>query len=468
MASLKEPIVLPHPEDPFHCCKLGRKKYATILTNLVTNYSDGFVLAINNKWGTGKTTFVKMWQQHIELGEQASTIYFNAWENDFEDNPLTALMGELKVWSGAGKSEEPYKSLLQHAAALSKEIAPAIVKAVAEKYIDTQVLTDVLEAATKGASDIFVREVDEYSKKKDSIAQFRKKLADFINTKNGSKPLVFIIDELDRCRPNYAVAILEQIKHFFSIKNMIFVLSIDKEQLGHAVRGVYGSDRIDADEYLRRFVDIEFSLPDPTEGKFLDFLYQYYEFDSIFSSSFRKNNADFDHDPSAFLSSCKVFFRDFSLRKQQKLMASLKIILTGFSHQERILPKILVFLAYIKSEHVLYYNDIKTRRLEISDLHKKFYEVVDQFIKVDDAYFLLSIEGYLLNFYGNSLDLDIRGNKIFTLDPSEQKYQLQVTSRIDDKRLFDFFNSLSRDPSVFHRKIDFYLKKIDLIDNFKL
>ena len=47
-------------DNPFNNCKLDRKKYAEVLTNIVSSYSDGFVLAINNKWGTGKTTFVKM------------------------------------------------------------------------------------------------------------------------------------------------------------------------------------------------------------------------------------------------------------------------------------------------------------------------------------------------------------------------------------------------------------------------
>lgn len=76
-------------EYPFINCKLGREKYANVLTSIVANYGDGFVLALNNKWGAGKTTFVKMWEQML-INKEYQTIYFNAWENDFEDNPLTA------------------------------------------------------------------------------------------------------------------------------------------------------------------------------------------------------------------------------------------------------------------------------------------------------------------------------------------------------------------------------------------
>ncbi|MFV5687123.1 P-loop NTPase fold protein [Flavobacterium sp. ZT3R25] len=90
--------------NPFANCKLDRRKYANVLLDLVNSYSNGFVLAINNKWGTGKTTFIKMWEQDLK-DKELQTVYFNAWENDFENNPLTALMGELK--NITTKSTEP-------------------------------------------------------------------------------------------------------------------------------------------------------------------------------------------------------------------------------------------------------------------------------------------------------------------------------------------------------------------------
>src|SRR5260370_28284823 len=82
-------------DNPFVNCKLNRESYAKVITEIIGNYADGFVLAINNEWGTGKTTFVKMWKQQLDNGG-FQTIYFNAWENDFNNNPLVALMSELK------------------------------------------------------------------------------------------------------------------------------------------------------------------------------------------------------------------------------------------------------------------------------------------------------------------------------------------------------------------------------------
>src|SRR5690606_39135017 len=89
------PLIIPDDgSNPFVNCKLDRKKYAEVLTMTVSNYADGFVMAINNKWGTGKTTFIKMWEQQLK-NEKFQTLYFNAWENDFQPEVLIALISEL-------------------------------------------------------------------------------------------------------------------------------------------------------------------------------------------------------------------------------------------------------------------------------------------------------------------------------------------------------------------------------------
>src|SRR5690606_3684965 len=293
-------------ENPFANCKLDRQKYANILTNIIKSYPAGFVLALNNKWGTGKTTFVKMWQKDLE-NQNFKTLYFNAWENDFENDPLTALMGELKTLTKTG-AELKFKDTLKHAAVLTKNIAPLVVKAVADRYVDTNKVTDIIVGVTKGLSEVFEHEVQEYAKKKKSISDFKQSLSKFIENSSGGKPLIFFVDELDRCRPNYAVSILEQIKHFFSVPNIVFVLSIDKGQLGGAIKGVYGSDEIDSDEYLRRFIDLEYSIPDPKPDLFFNYLYNFFQFDDFFMSPERVKHRGLSSDKSNFIKTCELLF----------------------------------------------------------------------------------------------------------------------------------------------------------------
>ena len=92
------------PQNPFAGDVLDRKKYADVLTSVVDAYShSGCVLALNGKWGTGKTTFVNMWKAQMD-NQGYKTIYFNAWESDYMEDPLVALVSELKVINASDAS----------------------------------------------------------------------------------------------------------------------------------------------------------------------------------------------------------------------------------------------------------------------------------------------------------------------------------------------------------------------------
>ena len=84
--------------------------------------------------------------------------------------------------------------------------------------------------------------------------------------------------------------ILEKVKHFFSIPGIVFVLSIDKIQLGNAVRGFYGSEQLNADEYLRRFIDIEFRIPTPNAYDVSKYYYGYFKLKEFFVNKIFYNN----------------------------------------------------------------------------------------------------------------------------------------------------------------------------------
>ena len=126
---LKHDAIIPDIKQAFLNCKLEREQYAKVLTQIVSNYADGFVLAINNEWGAGKTTFVRMWQQQLK-NQQFETLYFNAWENDYEDEPLIALLAELKHLNI--KDNTALKKLIKTGAALTKSVFPLLIHALAE------------------------------------------------------------------------------------------------------------------------------------------------------------------------------------------------------------------------------------------------------------------------------------------------------------------------------------------------
>lgn len=86
---------------------------------------------------------------------------------------------------------------------------------------------------------------------------------------NDDCPLVVVIDELDRCRPSYAVELLETAKHLFSVDGVVFVLALTRAELARSVKILYG-DGFDATGYLRRFIDVDFRLPEPDREILID------------------------------------------------------------------------------------------------------------------------------------------------------------------------------------------------------
>ena len=297
--------------DPFANCQLGRKKYAEILTQIVSMYNNGCVLAINGEGGTGKTTFVKTWQQYL-INKGLTTLYFNVWENDFISDPLVGLIGEFRELSSKYNIEDKFSKVTTTAGKIVLSMLPAVVEAIATKKRGKEAV-DANKDGTKGTVDILEKEFQNYEEQKTSIAGFRKALTDFVSSCNSDKPLIFIVDELDRCNPTFAVKVLERIKHLFSIPNIVFVLSIDKKQLCNSIKGYYGSESLDAVNYLKRFIDIEYNLPEPDYEKFCNYLYWAFDI-KVKLSRFFKDTDYFNEYASALFKQ-----NNLSLRQKEKV-----------------------------------------------------------------------------------------------------------------------------------------------------
>lgn len=458
------------PENPFANCKLDRQKYSSILTDIINSYPYGFVLGLNNKWGTGKTTFVKMWEQDLK-NNGFQTLYFNAWENDFENNPLTALMGELRTLTSK-ETEPAFKKTLKKASTLTKHIAPIIAKAIADRYIDTEGVKEAIVSVTKGLSDVFENEVNEYAKKKKSISDFRQSLSEFISNTNEGKPLIFIIDELDRCRPNYAVSILEQIKHFFTVPNIVFILSIDKEQLGSAIKGVYGSDDIDAEEYLRRFIDIEYSIPEPEVDVFYKYLYDYFEFDEFFQSTERLKHYEFKSDKSNFLETCKLLFTNANipLRQQEKIFAHSRLALRSFTTNMYVTPIVFLLLSIIKVKHNKFYNELKSKQLSIEEVQEKFLSIIKIDINERTERQLMWLEISLVNIYNNFLQERYYRRQLFERDKETGENKALIGSVIKknaEKDVMNILESINRGHREGDLDLSHYTKRIDLLEEMR-
>lgn len=375
-------------ENPFANDKLERKHLCNILTDVVSFYGQsGCVLAIGGEWGSGKTTFVKMWRQHLN-NREFKTLYFNAWASDYTEDPLIALIAELSELSADNGT---INKIAAGAVRITASVLKSTLKGVLKKAtgIDADVISDAIDESI----DIGKKYLDKFEEQKTTLEEFKENMRKYIAENAGENPIVFFVDELDRCNPHYAVAVLERIKHLFEIPNIVFVLAVNKKELSNAIQGYYGSSKIDSDEYLRRFIDIDFILPKPKLDAYFDFLYEEYEFDAFFNNETRKEVFGRKDEPYAFktvaLSMCKEL--NINLRQMDRIFAYSRLALMQFGSRTYLLPDIYFMLCFWKVMDSQFYNQISKKAFTVQEFLMKLEDKLQPvFFRKEEEYYYSS------------------------------------------------------------------------------
>ena len=259
--SIKTKDILIDPQSPFDNDLLDREEEIKNLTNIIQNVEDPLVVAINAPWGTGKTTFIRLWCAYLEQ-QSLDFISFNAWETDFAEDPLIPLVSELGKWINQKKgypNGEWNNFVKQVMPKLVKHIAVTSVKLATHGVIDDKDITKIL---TDSAGEMTGDLLDQFNQKLTASKDFKKQISNVLSELPENQNLIIFIDELDRCRPTYAIELLERVKHLFDIERLVFILSTDLEQLSHSICAVYGNN-FESKKYLKRFIDLDYSLKEP-------------------------------------------------------------------------------------------------------------------------------------------------------------------------------------------------------------
>lgn len=337
-------------DDIFANDKLGRKQSVENLSLLLKNVSSPIVFSVNAPWGAGKTSFLNMLNASL-LQAGRKTVYFSAWETDFASDPLLAFLGEMNLAlspliNGDEKKVKAWGKVKKAGVHILKRSIPVGVKLATAGIIDTDKIIE--DEASKLAETFSKDVIDSYTKSKESIVEFKDNVKKVLSAeKGGVESLYVFVDELDRCRPTYAIELLERIKHLLDVEGLVFVLALDKVQLAHSVKAVYGAD-FDASGYLKRFIDIEFSLPEAPIGLFVDYLYEHFGFVEYFQ--IREKSPATNADGLALKDSLKLFAynSNMSLRSIEQLFSKVNLILLMVKPNKFLYPDILIFLLVAK------------------------------------------------------------------------------------------------------------------------
>jgi len=266
-------------EDPLSADRLDRARYAEFLTNYLAaeGKQRNYVLNLNAEWGAGKTWFIKRW--YMELKAHYPTVYIDAWQQDFSDDPLLTVISSIidQLRDATGNKVAIPDGIKSKLLGLLKVGGKLVLKSAIKKagWEDSDFSVEG-EDADKLVDTLCSNHKERY----ESIQYLKNEIRQWVEAAVSANldqldgqgrldyPAFMFIDELDRCRPSYEVEMLETIKHIFDIPGVVFVLATDTEQLQHAIKVIYG-EGFDAQNYLGRFFQRRFTLNRKSRREFI-------------------------------------------------------------------------------------------------------------------------------------------------------------------------------------------------------
>ena len=351
---------------------LGRKPIGQKLTDLVDRIQQPLVIVLDGGWGSGKSHFLKLWTgaHKLELGGKANIIYFDAFEHDFLDDPLISLVSRLTSDKAEATWGKTAVSAVKKAAFPLAKLALRVGLAVATAGVTEAVSAALGDVAIAKVGDVSDGAIDQFWKAEaDRIAAmkgFREALTALtqpLKDGDATQKLVFIVDELDRCRPDYALSLLEIIKHFFAVPNVHFVLGANLAALENSVKARYG-DKIEATKYLQKFVSLSMHLPkglisNPNQNAAMSY--------------FQAMALNFVQSPKLYEECFQRFARpvemqNASLRDIQRLLTCMALLSNSFDQRGLGYKTIILGALYLKVLHPTMYAQLRSQRISLLDV----------------------------------------------------------------------------------------------------
>lgn len=244
------------------------------LVHLIAARKKGCTFSLDGKWGSGKSFVLEMFEQQISLFQNPETaddkyilFHYNCWQYDYYEEPAIAIVAAIK--NEIKKYNDIIVELPEDIKAVFAE-AKDIGKKLLANFLESKLGFDPLAILERinnqkdviKENAIFENEFDTYYRFKEVLDDTRKQLCKLAS----DKPVILVVDELDRCMPNYAIKVLERLHHLFDENsNIIVILAVDKAQLCRTINQIFGigTEQTDVrmcDDYLRKFINFSVSL----------------------------------------------------------------------------------------------------------------------------------------------------------------------------------------------------------------
>lgn len=357
--------------------EFSRKPIAEKIIKLLDSDINVSPLIIDGKWGTGKTEFCFKLKNLIESdnSNEYKVGYVNAFQADHANEPLLTLIAEVAGFYGENNDKRqsfivsaiPYLRLVtglgikatlgfafgRYAADMPDELADGIdeIKEGSKSLIDQS-----LESLIK----------DQVEAEK-NLATLRDALTDIAST----NPIILLIDELDRCRPDFAVMMLETIKHVFDVKNVQIILVTNVEQLKATIKHSYGSET-NSHDYLYKFFKYQINLPtvskDEANGNTennITYFHSAVQVSKVIPENFK--NSSYIYDIAKFTE-----IKHLSLRNIEQIVRCIETLIIFEDNSKSRNPEVeqllIVFLSFAYIANKELFEQIRDNSIQASDI----------------------------------------------------------------------------------------------------
>ena len=247
---------------------LQRNKDLNNLLTVIDNLSrlkSNATFALNGQWGCGKTFLLNMLEDKLNsitkdsnTDSRYSIVRYDCWKNNYYSEPIIPMLSAFisKTDPESQSAVNGFREAIIDSA--SKYIGLMLKNTIGINLIEIK--DNIEKHIEEQQSAVFA--FDNILALKQSLADVKKNLEELAE----HQTIIFIVDELDRCLPEYSIRVLENIHHIFSgIDNFITILAIDQTELAQVIKTAYGSD-IDVSAYLKKIIDfyvqLDFGNPD--------------------------------------------------------------------------------------------------------------------------------------------------------------------------------------------------------------
>lgn len=276
--------ILPTEENVFSTfCNnvLGRNEDVKYFYEMLMSYDFSASIAIDGRWGSGKTFFVHHVMLLIDAMNSNSNldskkrdeimskvcmddsikpeltsmcaVYYDAWKNDNDNEPILSLIYEIASQLCISINSDWIDGKKKFC-----NLAGTILECLSKKNINNMI--ECLKSENP------FEEIKKQRSIENRISEFFK----MIPEERANKVVIFI-DELDRCKPVFTIRLLEQIKHYINDDRVMFVFSVNIDELQHTIKKYYGNG-FDACRYLDRFFFQRISLPPTNKTEFYEYM----------------------------------------------------------------------------------------------------------------------------------------------------------------------------------------------------